>query len=241
MRLTCKKYLILSLSIAFLFGFSVFFHECVHYTADYFMGATEIRLSYDRVYAKPLYTKEAQEIRKKNWDEKRNKLRENFPEKTHYLFLKEQIISHIIISSASAPVTIFFISTVVWWVVFFNRRLIQMDSLLGKILFPMATIMGAEVLQMVIYTVSYFIGSQKRYGIDLAKTASWLGLPNGLLVYTTGILASLMLGFLVFKIIPRTERLPIIISGLAGAFLGYVLWFHLLGPWLLPDIPLAKE
>jgi hypothetical protein len=69
---------------------------------------------------------------------------------------------------------------------------------------------------------------------DEIRIALGLGLPFWSLAAITGATSLLVLCIVVFKFIPRPQRLTFLLSGMVGGVTGYVLWLHLLGPILMP-------
>lgn len=73
----------------------------------------------------------------------------------------------------------------------------------------------------------YFAGDE--YFISRMLHLSGWELPVG-----CGLAGLMICAYTVFQIVPRTERLSLIIGGLVGGITGYAGWMYLLGPWLLP-------
>ncbi|HET6994518.1 MAG TPA: hypothetical protein VFI06_06035 [Chitinophagaceae bacterium] len=69
---------------------------------------------------------------------------------------------------------------------------------------------------------------------DEIKIAVHLGLPSWSLIAVTGMIGFGVLYLVVFKFIPRQQRLTFILAGMTGGIAGYILWLHWLGPVLLP-------
>ena len=74
-----------------------------------------------------------------------------------------------------------------------------------------------------------------RYGNgDESNLSEYYGLPSWTLNVITGVLGTFVLHYVVFKFISYKYRFTFIISGITGGIAGYVLWFKLLGPFILP-------
>ena len=71
-------------------------------------------------------------------------------------------------------------------------------------------------------------------GNDEIRLANYFDINKFSFTLPAAVIASLILAFVVFKVIPPTQRLTFMISGLIGGFLGFYLWLHLLGPILMP-------
>ncbi len=71
-------------------------------------------------------------------------------------------------------------------------------------------------------------------GSDEVQLALKVGMNSLIIITTTAFAGISVLAYLVFKIIPLQQRLTFIFAGLTGGFLGYYIWFHWLGPVLMP-------
>lgn len=67
--------------------------------------------------------------------------------------------------------------------------------------------------------------------IELAQLA---GLPTWSISAGSAAFGALVCGWVVFRLVPARIRGRFLVTGLLGSALGYVLWFHLLGPAVLP-------
>jgi hypothetical protein len=80
---------------------------------------------------------------------------------------------------------------------------------------------------------SYFKG-KFIFGGDEAKIAKILGLQSGLIVLFLGVASTLICLYVYFVLIPKSIRLNFIIGSLIGSFLGFIIWFNLIGKFFLP-------
>jgi hypothetical protein len=71
------------------------------------------------------------------------------------------------------------------------------------------------------------------YG-DEARIAEILNLHRGIFLLPLGILSTLIMAYVFFKIIPLEKRTAFIISGIIGIPIGYFVWMYVFGPYLLP-------
>ena len=69
---------------------------------------------------------------------------------------------------------------------------------------------------------------------DESKLAVHLGLHPISISLGSALIALGVCSLVYFRFIPSTQRRPFIAAGMAGGLSGYLLWFYLLGPWLLP-------
>ncbi len=75
---------------------------------------------------------------------------------------------------------------------------------------------------------SYFMGDEPRI-------AKHIGVFEGSFTLLFGLSSTLILGFVIFYIIPKKYRLTFILSGILGSIIGFVIWMIVLGPILLPE------
>ena len=76
--------------------------------------------------------------------------------------------------------------------------------------------------------------SSSYFGGDEAYLSELLELPIGFIPILLGVVGFIFAFIIVFKVIPKALRPTFIVSGLIGGCAGYGLWFHLLGPVLMP-------
>lgn len=68
--------------------------------------------------------------------------------------------------------------------------------------------------------------------LNLKEHGSYIG--TGWFGLATALPALAILFYTIFRIIPQQHRLTFILAGLTGSIAGYILWFRLAGPFLLP-------
>jgi hypothetical protein len=90
-----------------------------------------------------------------------------------------------------------------------------------------------QTANLVVWLGTFLLTKRFSYSdeIGIART---LGLPFWSLIVITGIIGIIVLYTVIFKFIPKPQRLTFILSGMAGGVAGYILWLYLLGPVLLP-------
>ncbi len=71
------------------------------------------------------------------------------------------------------------------------------------------------------------------YGDEFILSQLFL-LPNFTLPIITAIIGIIICLIVVFKFIPSSQRKIFISAGFVGGISGYILWRHILGPWLMP-------
>lgn len=80
----------------------------------------------------------------------------------------------------------------------------------------------------------YFINGDFRAKTDEIKIARFLELPDWILISTTGVIGLVILGIVVQKFIPKSERLIFLSAGLTGGVTGYLLWLVYFGKYIMP-------
>lgn len=69
---------------------------------------------------------------------------------------------------------------------------------------------------------------------DEIKIAGYLDWPFLSVTTGTALIGVLVLAFVYFRFIPRRQRITFLTAGMVGGVGGYVLWFYVAGPVLLP-------
>jgi hypothetical protein len=78
------------------------------------------------------------------------------------------------------------------------------------------------------------INGSSVFNIDEIKLAKHLGLPDGTIIWITGILGLIIGGYTILKFVPRDKLMTFLISGFLGGVSGIILWLKILGPFILP-------
>ena len=91
-----------------------------------------------------------------------------------------------------------------------------------------------QTANLVVWLGVYLLTNKFSERSDEVRIAIELGWPFWLLTLITGVVGLVILYVVVFKFIPRQQRLTFILAGIVGGVAGYILWLHLLGPVLLP-------
>jgi hypothetical protein len=91
-----------------------------------------------------------------------------------------------------------------------------------------------ELFNFVQVMIRYFMTGALPVNNDEISLAVQLNLPELSILIPAAIIASILLLFVIFKIIPVQQRLSFIVSGLIGGSLGFYVWFRLVGPVIMP-------
>lgn len=79
-----------------------------------------------------------------------------------------------------------------------------------------------------------FLPKGNYFGGDEKKISNLLGLWDGAIPITTGVLGLLISTYVVFFVISKHLRFTFVLSGLLGGISAYIVWFFFLGPIILP-------
>lgn len=78
------------------------------------------------------------------------------------------------------------------------------------------------------------IGKKNYFGGDERKIAIMLEIPQGSIAIPLAIIGLCIALFVIFRIIPKEQRLLFISSGFLGGITGFILWLRILGPIVIP-------
>lgn len=82
--------------------------------------------------------------------------------------------------------------------------------------------------------VFWAINGKFSMGGDEARLSHLMGLPLVTLNLITGLIGFVILASIVFKVIPRQQRITFLFAGFTGGVSGYILWLYILGPVVMP-------
>ena len=92
-----------------------------------------------------------------------------------------------------------------------------------------------QIFNLFTGTLSFLLGNASSpFGGDEAKISTSLNLHAGTIGIITGLISVIICSYVVFKVVPRRYKVKFMIFGLLGSIGGYILWFYVLGPALLP-------
>ena len=231
-----KKYLFIYLTLGFI-AFTVIgtlSHEFGHYAvAKYFGYNPRIGYAYT-IYGGDSKNKRLYEIWNKREFEIDNK--KTFPEKAEFEKLHDIYLKEGRLTTLGGPIETLLTSLIgIIFLIIFKKKINSKDSL-SKV--NWLTVFTA--LFILRQSANMFVG----FGILLLTSRtphgdefgiSWMiGLNPWALDIITGVLGLLFLAWIIFRIIPISERFTFILSGIFGGVSGYILWLILLGPIILP-------
>jgi len=92
-----------------------------------------------------------------------------------------------------------------------------------------------QVFNFLIGILNFSLGNtDSPFGGDEAKISIMLTLPNGTIGIITAAIGVVVCSLIVFKIVPRQDRVKFLSSGIVGSAIGYITWFQIIGPNILP-------
>jgi hypothetical protein len=92
-----------------------------------------------------------------------------------------------------------------------------------------------EVFNLTMSVASALLNGKKNYfGGDERKIAIMLEIPQGSIAIPLALIGLLIALFVIFRIIPKEQRLVFISSGFLGGIAGFILWMRILGPIVMP-------
>ena len=85
-----------------------------------------------------------------------------------------------------------------------------------------------------LWILSYIVKGKISLGLDEIVLALDLNFPIWSIVSSTALIGFLVLYVVIFKFIPRQQRLIFIFAGLLGGIAGFTLWLNIVGKILIP-------
>ncbi len=80
----------------------------------------------------------------------------------------------------------------------------------------------------IVFPNGHFFGGDERYIADSLEI--W----SGSMATSTALIGFIISSVVIFRLIPKTYVYTFIIAGFIGGIIGYIIWFHALGPFILP-------
>jgi len=92
-----------------------------------------------------------------------------------------------------------------------------------------------QIFNLLIGIFNYLFGhASTPFGGDEAKISNILNMPSGTIGIVTGIIGMVVCSIIVFKVVPKHDRLIFLLLGIFGSAIGYMIWFEIIGPKILP-------
>lgn len=91
-----------------------------------------------------------------------------------------------------------------------------------------------QVLNPIVYTLNKLYGFTPELTGDENYLSLKLNLPELSISVSAGIICLSLLSFVVFKLVPKTQRLSFLLAGITGSALGFIFWFSFIGKVIMP-------
>lgn len=163
--------------------------------------------------------------------------RVSFPEKQKYDIFVRKLLTGKLWVSAGGPLLTIFVGTIGVLFLFLHREAIKQRKYLS---FSQWTIVFLsffwirQVAILIIWVVGFLLNGKFSHSGDEIRIAYYLQLPFWFIQVFTGLIGIIVLGIVFFGFIPKQQRLTFLLACVFGGISGYVIWFKLLGPLLLP-------
>lgn len=82
--------------------------------------------------------------------------------------------------------------------------------------------------------VFYYLNGKDNSGSDEGYIASHLDITHWIIDIPGAILATIVILYVVFRILPIQHRFTFLVAGLAGSVMGWIVWMEAFGPVILP-------
>lgn len=112
-----------------------------------------------------------------------------------------------------------------------SRKIFKILDWLGIFL---ALFILREVFNFVTASYSFLFGGKSGFSGDEFKLSRYFFQNEWVIPSITLVVGMIISLYVIFKIIPNKYRFTFIVSGLIGGIAGFLLWFSLLGPLVLP-------
>lgn len=160
-----------------------------------------------------------------------------FPERERYFHLSQTLSMDSLLIRLGGPLETILTGCLGLFFLIARRTRIQKNGLTW---FDWLAIVLALFWSRELFNVTVSVGSgllrirQSFFGGDEAFISQLLGLPIWFLPTLLGLIGMAVCAYVVFRIVPQQQRFPLMLAGVAGSVSGFVFWFYLLGPELLP-------
>jgi hypothetical protein len=91
-----------------------------------------------------------------------------------------------------------------------------------------------QTTNLCVWIIGKPINGSSSFSRDEIRLARYLELPNGSIIWVTGILGLIISGLVMLKFISKNKLITFCISGFLGGISGIILWLKILGPIILP-------
>lgn len=165
---------------------------------------------------------------------------EPFPEKERLTAIERQTNFDEALRSFIADGIFVLLSITGLIILWIKRKKIREERMKGRLSLPswLFILTALYCHWFIIEFVFEVIVAMMEISPDFGSWISWMSASlhlNGWFFLSFNCLISLLLlGYITFRIIPRRQLIPFLVSGLAGGILSRMIWYSWLGPMLMP-------
>lgn len=152
--------------------------------------------------------------------------------KETYLNFQNRLKRHGFYTSIAGPVQTILFGTIGFVALLFRQK--KRFGIKNWLLVFLTFFWARALFILITITVKWILIGKLSPHADEVKIATYLEWHPLSVALIFGIFASLILTYTLFKIIPLRYRFTFLSAGLVGSFLGFWLWFKLLGPIIIP-------
>ena len=234
-KIELKLFLILSLTFILFTIIGTVSHEYGHYFVAKSLGY-DAEVSYG-------YTNCNDEVARQFMDSVETKypnkedFKIDFPEKEKYISVAKKYSKDYFLITLGGPLQTMITGTLGLLFLYFKKEKFmgsKNNNLLSWLLVFISLFWLRQLANFLVWIASYFYSGDLSKSMDEIKATLYLQLPIGTFIFSTALIASLVLSFIIFKIIPKEKRITFIAAGLVGGILGYIFWLILIGPIVMP-------
>jgi len=162
---------------------------------------------------------------------------EEFPEKARYQKLAKKLYYDNLFIAIGGPFQTILTGTIGLILLLFRRKKILQNGMkfIDWLYVFLSLFWLREVCNLTMSVYSSIVKGQKSYfGGDEKNIALMLDIPQGSVAIPLAIIGLCIALFVIFRVIPKEQRMSFIIGGVLGGVTGFILWLQILGPIILP-------
>lgn len=91
-----------------------------------------------------------------------------------------------------------------------------------------------QTVNLITWVGGYIVKGEFSQRGDEIKLAHHLNMPEWTIATLTAIIGAIILSIIIFKFVPKRQRLTFFTSGLVGGTIGYIFWLELFGKLIMP-------
>ncbi len=160
-----------------------------------------------------------------------------FPEKLKYEILVANYEKHDVFIVAAGPLQTMLTGTFGFILLLIYTRKQKPELILNFtswLLVFLSLFWLRQIACMVTEIFFYLLNGEFHDSGDEVKLSLYYALPAETIYMVTSLIGALIVGYVIFKIIPANYRFTFLLSGIVGGSAGALLWFGWLGPLVLP-------